>query len=91
MGHALRIDEARQKTPPLSFREVRDCAARLQTAVFDAIGEADVAEITRALVARARTGDPQAAKTVFALIGAAARIGDSESLPVARQVTRDET
>jgi hypothetical protein len=90
MGQSLRLSEARERTPPLSLREVRDCAARLQTAVFDAIGEADVAEITRALVARAKTGDAAAAKTVFALIGAASRIGDSEPLPSRKGLVHDE-
>jgi hypothetical protein len=68
MGHPLKLAEARRASPPVSA----SVAEGLLAAAVEAIAEADVADIVRAQLAKAKAGDTVAAKFVLGFLGSAA-------------------
>lgn len=58
-------DQVRLLNEPTQLDEEQTAQAKLRAAIYDGIGEADVAEIVRETVARAKKGDQQSLKWVF--------------------------
>ncbi len=79
--HPLKLADAERQTPLITAQEIAECTTRLQAAVLNVVSEVDMAEIVRAQVAKAKQGDSTAAKTVFALVAAAAKLQDAEMQP----------
>ncbi len=65
-NNSLRLADVKRSLP--SFEESAQCAERLRAAMFEGITEADMKEIVKAQVDKAKGGDSKAAKTVFDMV-----------------------
>jgi hypothetical protein len=62
-SNSLKLAEIRKSLPPIDM--AAQCATRLKQAMFDGITEADMGEIMKGLVKKAKEGDAKATKVLF--------------------------